>query len=160
MQAKAWQGKSVVVVDDAPTVRSQLTAVYETLGFSIMAVATNGVEALAAVEKSQPDLVSLDLIMPEMDGVECYRKLKRLYPQLPVVVVSWLGGEAKVLERLAEIVPSSLFIAKPVTAESLALKLQEVLGAQAPSLPTAGDRQGDAAAPTRPTLVGLSAKVG
>src|SRR5689334_8522052 len=86
---KPWQGQSVVIVDDSPGVREELKRVFEAIGMRIAGLAQDSVAGLELAAKAMPDLVSLDLIMPEMDGVECYRRLLAERPQQRVVVISW-----------------------------------------------------------------------
>lgn len=126
--SKTWHGKSVVVVDDSPRVRDQMKQAFEEIGMRVLAVAGNGIEAIDAVAKSNPDLVSLDLIMPEMDGVECFRKLRRHFPEVRIVVISWLSSEPKILENLRAIIPFQLFLEKTTGLESLIQKMDTIFG--------------------------------
>lgn len=156
--SKPWQGKSVVIVDDSPSVREQLRQTYEAIGMSIAGFAGNGIEALELVAKASPELVSLDLIMPEMDGVECFRKLRRYHPEVRILVVSWLGSEQKILENLKDIIPPHLFQAKPALPEAVRQKLERIyeLPKSASSPVTAAESGLGAEEPSG--LRGLSAK--
>lgn len=126
MSAKPWIGKSVVIIDDSASVREQLKAVFEACGMQVKGMAHNGVAGIEQVEAHHPEIASIDLIMPEMDGVECYKKLHAAFPQLKCLMISWIGGEAKILENLKDIIPSHLFQAKPVTKEELEARLEKV----------------------------------
>jgi two-component system chemotaxis response regulator CheY len=128
MASKPWVGNSVIVVDDSPMVRNELIRLYEQVGMKVKGVAENGVVALDMVRKDRPDLVSVDLIMPEMDGVECYKKLRVYDPTLKIVMLSWLGGDAKIQDNLKEIVPTHLMHPKRTTAEELESRLAKVYG--------------------------------
>jgi len=120
---KPWQGKTVVIVDDSAQVREELRVAFEAVGMSVAGFAENGVVALDLVNKHRPYLVSLDVIMPEMDGIECYKKLKAAYPEQKIVMISWIGNEAKILDNLKDIIPPHLFQAKPVAAAELENRL-------------------------------------
>lgn len=120
---KSWQGNSVIVVDDNEGVRHQIAEVYKLVGMRVEGVAKNGLDGLDLVAKKQPALLSLDLIMPEMDGVECYRKMQKDFPSTKIVIVSWLSSEAKIIENLKNVIPSELFMPKPLSAEKLIEKL-------------------------------------
>jgi two-component system chemotaxis response regulator CheY len=125
---KPWEGQRVLIVDDSPAVRAHLTKAYTSIGMQVCGTAANGVEALAQIESTHPDLVSLDIIMPEMDGIECYKKIQAQALGVKCVMISWIGGEPKTLESLAKIIPSHLFQAKPATAGDLASRLEKVYG--------------------------------
>src|SRR6185312_642161 len=126
MSSKPWAGKSVVIVDDSASVRDELARVFEACGMQVVGQAENGVAGLHLVERHRPEVVCLDIIMPEMDGVECFRKLKAHNPEQRVVVVSWLAGEQKILENLAELMPAYLFQTKPVTPIDLEQRLTRI----------------------------------
>jgi len=76
----------VLIVDDDPRFGYALTALLETEGFEVVGHATNGAEGVAAAEKVRPDVVTMDLDMPEMNGVEATCRVTAL--GIPVVVVS------------------------------------------------------------------------
>lgn len=126
MSQKPWVGKNVVIIDDSATVREQLKGVFEACGMHVMGMAQNGVVGIEQVQKHNPEIVSIDLIMPEMDGVECYKKLQLVNPLMKCLMISWIGGEAKILDNLKDIIPSHIFQAKPVTKEDLEARLEKV----------------------------------
>jgi two-component system, chemotaxis family, protein-glutamate methylesterase/glutaminase len=94
----------ILVVDDAVVVRRILT---NTLGedpeLEVVASAANGKIALARIPQLNPDIVILDIEMPEMNGVECLREIRRIYPKLPVIMFSTLTqrGAAATFDALA-----------------------------------------------------------
>lgn len=124
--AKPWVGKSVVIIDDSRSVREELKQAFESCGMQVVGLAENGVEGLDLIRKHRPEMVSLDIIMPEMDGIECYRKIQALDPGVRVVMVSWLSAESKILENLKELIPAHLFQSKPVSAQDLESRLDKV----------------------------------
>lgn len=126
MSQKPWIGKSVVIIDDSASVREQLKAVFESCGMHVKGLAENGVVGLEQVAKHNPEIVSIDMIMPEMDGVECYKKLQLFNPLLKCVMISWIGGEQKIIDNLKDIIPSHIFQAKPVSKEDLESRLEKV----------------------------------
>lgn len=128
MSSKPWVGNSVIIVDDSPMVRNEMLRLYEQIGMKVKGVAENGLVAMDLVKKERPDLLSLDLIMPEMDGVECYKKLRAFDPTIKVVMVTWLGGEQKIQDNLKDIIPGHLFQQKGCTAEELETRLGKVYG--------------------------------
>jgi len=112
MSTKAWMGKTVVIVDDSAGVILELTKLYQSAGLKVVGKAANGLEALALVKELRPDLVSLDVVMPEMDGVECYYKLRDAGEKGKIFFVTWLATEVKALDSLRKAVPDAEFLTK------------------------------------------------
>ena len=99
------QDVRVVVVDDSSVVRLVLREVIaREHGLVLARIATNGRQAVPAVAKAKPDVVVLDVEMPELDGLGALRELKLHWPRLPVIMFSTLTerGAATTLEPLAE----------------------------------------------------------
>ena len=119
-----WQGKSVLVVDDAPLVRMQIQALCTAEGLHVVGQAENGIEALERYELLHPDLVLLDILMGEMDGVECYQHLQKKHSNCAVIFVSALPQASLLNNQLMAALPEGLFIRKPLTSESLQQALQ------------------------------------
>jgi DNA-binding NtrC family response regulator len=88
---------SVLVVDDQPSAAQFLRLLLEQQGHAV-ALAQNGVEALALLEQHAYDLVLSDLDMPEMDGLELMHRVRQRWPELPVVAVTALSDVSKVVE--------------------------------------------------------------
>src|SRR6478752_9429720 len=86
-----------LIVDDSPKVRSELRLLLSRMGWNIVGEAENGIEALELTEELKPDLVTLDIIMPEMDGIECYRELRRLSHSPRCLLISVLAAEPRVV---------------------------------------------------------------
>jgi two-component system chemotaxis response regulator CheY len=126
MSNKPWVGKSVVIIDDSPSVREELKGTFTACGMEVKGLAENGVKGLDLVKELRPAIVSLDVIMPEMDGVECYRKINAFDPAIRVVMITWLAGETKILENLKDQIPSHLFQKKPVSTTDLEARLQKI----------------------------------
>jgi CheY-like chemotaxis protein len=122
-----WQDKTVLVVDDSPGIRTTLTATFKSMGLKPVGSVENGVKALEFIEKEKPDVVSLDIIMPEMDGIECYRKIREFYPDVDILIVSCLASEQKVSDGFSDEIPSYVFSPKPFTKASLGGTLDYIL---------------------------------
>jgi two-component system chemotaxis response regulator CheY len=121
-----WQGKSVLIVDDSPQVQSSLRKIYESFGFTVVGTASDGNEALHKYAELKPDLVSLDIIMPNMHGIECYRLLLAQNPSAKVIFVSRLAKDKQVSSSYEKEIPEHLFIAKPVDPAHLQECLSKV----------------------------------
>lgn len=116
-----------LIVDDSPKVRSELRQLLGRLGWNIVGEAVNGVEALEMAEEFKPDLVTLDIIMPEMDGIECYRELRRLSYPPRCLLISVLAAEPRVVAAYGHEILGSHFLKKPVQEKDLKEKLEEVM---------------------------------
>jgi PAS domain S-box-containing protein len=119
----------VLVVDDEPGVRQLSVRMLDRLGYQAVEVA-DGVEALAAIGASPPDVVLTDLMMPGMNGRELRDRIRTLYPGLPVVLMSGHPAAETLRGELAG--PADYWIDKPFTLAGLAAGLQEALGARVP----------------------------
>lgn len=119
-------GKRVLVVDDVAAIRLATEDCYKQLGFEVVACVENGVEALKFLDTNQVDLVSLDIIMPEMDGIECYRKIRQRGLDCRCVFISWLAADARIPEALSKEIPQDLFQAKPINVGLLKERLAKV----------------------------------
>lgn len=91
--------ESVLVVDDTEFMVRVLEEIFTAEGYAVQ-TARNGPEALSLYEETLPDLVTLDVVMPEMDGLEVLGRLRDLDPSAKVIMVSAVGLEAKVMEAV------------------------------------------------------------
>lgn len=100
-----------VVVDDAPLMRQMLRKILEKQNFEVVGEAGDGHEAIEVVKETQPHLVTMDITMPVMDGLQSLSVIKRDFPDIQVVVVSAFGERANILEAIR--LGASNFIVKP-----------------------------------------------
>ena len=117
----------VLVVDDAVVVRRLVTDLLSAdPELEVVGVAANGKLALAKLEQLAPDLITLDIEMPEMDGLETLVQLRQRHPKLPVIMLSTLTerGASATLEALAR--GASDYVTKPASAGSLALAQAQI----------------------------------
>lgn len=103
--------KRVLVVDDAMIMRMRIKEIAQDSGWEIAGEAANGEEGLARYRELRPDLMTLDIVMPKMDGVAVLRQIREEDPQAQIVMVSAVDQRGKLLEciRLGAID----FIVKP-----------------------------------------------
>jgi DNA-binding response OmpR family regulator len=119
----------VLVVDDDPTVSDVVRRYLEQDGFEV-GLAADGAQALAAVDAGAPDLVVLDRMLGELDGLEVCRRLRRKQPQLPVIMLTALGEEA---DRVAGLeTGADDYLTKPFSPRELVLRVRSVLRRTAP----------------------------
>ncbi|MBE3583854.1 MAG: response regulator [Limnochordaceae bacterium] len=93
-------GARIMVVDDTAFMRLTLRKLLEKAGHQVVAEAENGAEALERYAQVHPDLVTLDLVMPVMDGIATLKELTRRDPGCRVIVCSSMGQKALVVEAL------------------------------------------------------------
>jgi len=119
MDSKSAGGPAprLLIVDDATIMRMRISGVAREAGWEIVAEATNGVEGLARYREQRPDLVTLDIVMPELDGVEMLRQLRSEDPAARVVMVSAVDQRAKLRECIA--LGALDFVVKPFDKERL-----------------------------------------
>ncbi|MHC4219543.1 MAG: response regulator [Planctomycetota bacterium] len=121
--------KRVLVVDDDPDARDFLTTVLNDNGISTT-TAEDGAEALAKIEQEPPDLVALDITMPEKSGVAVYRKLKQddELKSIPVVIITGVSDEfEKFISTRRQVPPPEGYISKPVDHEQFMALVRELL---------------------------------
>lgn len=117
----------LLIVDDSNMIRTRISRVVQDGGLSgiaLVGLARNGVEAVRIARATQPEVVTMDLTMPEMDGVECISQLLRLLPKLNILVVSALSDKATAIAALK--LGARGFVAKPFSDDELRLALLDV----------------------------------
>jgi len=92
----APENNRILVVDDTSYMRKMLTKILEDNGYLVIAEAGSGVEAIAMYQEHTPDLVTMDMIMPEMDGLTAVQKIIEIDAQAKVIMISSLGQEDKI----------------------------------------------------------------
>jgi DNA-binding NarL/FixJ family response regulator len=90
----------VCLVDDHPTFRAGLRALLESAEVEVVGEAGGGAEAVDCAERHSPDVVLMDLAMPEVDGVEATRRLRRQMPDIPVVVLTSFSDRPRIMDAL------------------------------------------------------------
>jgi len=116
----------VLIVDDALFMRSMIKDILANAGeFEIAGEAGNGREAVVRFEELKPGLVTMDIVMPEMDGIEATKEILQRDPSAVVVMCSALGQEALVIESLAA--GAKDFIVKPFSAERVLKVIRSIL---------------------------------
>ena len=107
----------IFIVDDSRIIRRVLTTALTEAGHEIIGEAANGEEALKALESITPDLVTLDITMPVMDGLEALANIRIKYPDLKVIMISAAGQKNKVMQALK--LGALDFIRKPVEKDEM-----------------------------------------
>lgn len=107
--------KKVLIVDDAAFMRMMLKDILVKNGFEVVAEAANGNEAIDKYKETQPDLVTMDITMPELDGIGALKAIKGFDANARVVMCSAMGQQAMVIESIQA--GARDFIVKPFQAD-------------------------------------------
>lgn len=94
--------KKVLIVDDAMFMRRKLRQMLEPCGVEVVGEAGDGEEAIRLTRELQPDIVTLDITMPNLDGIACLNDLKAARENVIVIMISALGQKEKVMECLRQ----------------------------------------------------------
>ncbi len=116
--------KRVLVVDDAAFIRGSLRVMLEGHEFEVVGEAEDGEEAVKQYVALKPDIVTMDVTMPGMDGLQALKKIKELDKNAKVVMITALGKEDTVKQAILH--GAVNFIVKPFTAEGLLKVLNKV----------------------------------
>jgi two-component system chemotaxis response regulator CheY len=116
----------VLIVDDASFMRSIIRDIFARGPFTVVGEAENGADAVRLYREQRPDLATMDIVMPVMDGLAALREIIRLDPAARVVMVSALGQEALIAEAIDT--GARDFIVKPFQPERVLKVAQSVLG--------------------------------
>lgn len=103
--------KKVLVVDDTAFMRLALKSILEKNGFQVIDEAENGSEAVKKYKELKPDIVTMDITMPVMDGIQALKEIKKLDTDSKVVMISALGQESYVMEAVMS--GAKGFVVKP-----------------------------------------------
>jgi two-component system chemotaxis response regulator CheY len=121
--------KRLLVVDDALFMRKLIRSVAAEAGWDVVGEAGNGAEAVTLYQQHHPDLVTMDLVMPVMGGLEALRQIRELDPQAKVVVVTALDQKQTLMDSIRD--GAIDFIVKPFERQRV-LNLLTKLGGAAP----------------------------
>ncbi|MBU9721769.1 MULTISPECIES: response regulator [Bacillaceae] len=114
----------VLVTDDAAFMRMQLKDIISKLGHEVVGEAENGKDAIEQYKKLMPDLVTMDITMPELDGINALKEIKSFDPHARVIMCSAMGQQGMVLEAIQN--GAKDFIVKPFNQDRISEALEKV----------------------------------
>lgn len=117
---------TVLLCDDSRALRMVSRAMLEDAGFNVVAEAVNGVEALREFTAHKPDVVLLDLVMPERDGKQALEDILAADAGARVVILSSLGAESDIEHCLR--IGAKSYLQKPIEADAMSRVLRQVVG--------------------------------
>lgn len=115
----------VLIVDDSQFVAKQLSQILTSGGFEIAGVAADGIESIEKFKELQPDIVTMDITMPKMDGITALEKILALDSGAKVVMVSALGKEELIKKSL--LIGAKSYIVKPLDRKKVLDRLTTVM---------------------------------
>lgn len=118
--------KNILICDDAAFMRMMIKDILTKNGYNVAGEAENGVKAVEKYKETNPDLVLMDITMPEMDGIQALREIKKVNSSAMVIMCSAMGQQAMVIESIQA--GAKDFIVKPFQAERVIEAVKKVVG--------------------------------
>ena len=115
----------ILIADDSANMRSILKDLLLRNGFDVAGEAENGKEVLELYEKIMPDVVTLDIMMPEMSGIQALKEIKERYPESRIIMSASMGQQNLVVEAIRA--GAADFFIKPVQAEKVVEAIEKAL---------------------------------
>lgn len=118
----------LMIVDDSNIIRKRIERSFNSAQFELVALAEDGLDAVEKFKEHHPDVITMDLTMPNMDGLECIKQIRALDPSVSILVVSALSDKITGLRALQ--LGARGFISKPFTDEELLQALNQLVTAR------------------------------
>ena len=118
--------KNILICDDAAFMRMMIKDILTKNGYNVAGEAENGLKAIEKYKEVSPDLVLMDITMPEMDGIQALKEIKKLDSSATVIMCSAMGQQAMVIESIQA--GAKDFIVKPFQAERVIEAVKKVVG--------------------------------
>ncbi len=115
----------MLIVDDSNIMRRRIERSQQIDRIDVVGLASNGLEAVELFRRTDPDIVTMDITMPQMDGIECVGQLVAIKPQVLILVISALADKATAVEAMEK--GANGFLNKPFTDRQLNDALEELL---------------------------------
>jgi len=122
--------KTVLIVDDEPDTCTYFSTLLEDKGFETV-IARNGAEGMACLEQSLPDLITLDITMPEKSGVRLYREIKNneQWKSVPIIIITGVADDfEKFISSRKSVPPPEGYLAKPIDVDKFLGLVDELTG--------------------------------
>ncbi len=119
-------GNKILIVDDAAFMRMMIKDILTKNGYEVVGEAENGLRAVEKYKELLPDLVIMDITMPEVDGIQAVREIKKIDSNARIIMCSAMGQQAMVIESIQA--GARDFIVKPFQAERVVEAVKKVIG--------------------------------
>ncbi|MDD6797295.1 MAG: response regulator [Clostridia bacterium] len=117
---------TVVIVDDSALIRKMLRGLLEADGYTVVGEAVNGEEGVAEYKKNKPDIITLDITMPVMDGLEALKQIMEYDKEAKVIMITAAGQQQKVITALK--LGAAKFMMKPFNKDEVIGAFEELRG--------------------------------
>ena len=117
---------TILIVDDAAFMRINLKNILQKAGYEVIGEAENGSEALVKYKDLEPELVTMDITMPEMDGIEAVENLKEYDDDAKIIMCSAMGQQSMVVEAIEA--GAEDFIVKPFKDDRVIEAVEKIIG--------------------------------
>ena len=107
----------ILIVDDSRTSRKILRTILENAGHEVIGEAVDGVDGVAKFQELSPEITTLDITMPNMDGLEALKEIKKVNPSAKIIMVTAAGQQSKMVEAIKN--GASEFVTKPFEADEI-----------------------------------------
>ncbi len=118
--------KGILVVDDAAFMRMMIKDVLTKNGYEVLGEAENGQKGIDKYKELNPDLVIMDITMPEVDGIQAVKEIKKMDPNAKIIMCSAMGQQAMVIDAIQA--GAKDFIVKPFQADRVIEAVKKVIG--------------------------------
>ena len=116
----------ILIVDDAAFMRMMVRDILTKNGYEVVGEAGDGAQAVEKYRELKPDLVTMDITMPEMDGIQALKEIKKIDPNARVIMCSAMGQQAMVIDAIQA--GAKDFIVKPFQADRVIEAIKKTLG--------------------------------
>ena len=116
----------VLIVDDAAFMRMMIKDILEKNGFEVLGEANNGIKAVELYKKEKPDVVTMDITMPEMDGIKAVKEIRIFDPNAKVIMCSAMGQQSMVMDAIRA--GARDFIVKPFQPDRVLEAIRKTVG--------------------------------
>ncbi|MBK7902461.1 MAG: response regulator [Proteobacteria bacterium] len=116
----------LLIVDDSNVIRRRIERCQQIEHLEVVGLAANGVEAIEIFRRTDPDVVTMDITMPRMDGIECVEQLVAIKPHVLILIISALADKATAVEAMEK--GANGFLNKPFSDRQLNEALEELIG--------------------------------
>ncbi|HEY8528869.1 MAG TPA: response regulator [Paenibacillaceae bacterium] len=119
-------GKRILIVDDAAFMRMMIRDILTKNGYEVVGEAQDGIQAIERYKELQPDLVTMDITMPEMDGITALKEIRKMDANAKVIMCSAMGQQAMVIDAIQA--GAKDFIVKPFQADRVIEAVKKTIG--------------------------------
>ena len=116
----------VLIVDDAAFMRMMIKDILEKNGYDVVGEASNGLVAVDLYKKEKPDVVTMDITMPDMDGIEAVKQIRTFDPNAKIIMCSAMGQQSMVMDAIKS--GAKDFIVKPFQADRVLEAIKKAIG--------------------------------